>query len=76
MSTWTTDDLRRVSDAVELRVASRRADGTLRPYVTIRHVGVGDALYIRSAHGPRTAGSGGHRSQASAGSAPAASSGT
>jgi len=52
MSTWTTNELRCVSDAVELRVASRRADGTLRPYVTIWHVGVGDALYIRSAHGP------------------------
>src|SRR3954468_13632392 len=52
MSTWTTDELRRVADAVELRVASRRVDGTLRPYVTIWHVGVGNALYIRSAHGP------------------------
>jgi hypothetical protein len=52
MSTWTTDELRRVADAVELRVASRRTDGTLRPYVTIWHVGVGNALYIRSAHGP------------------------
>jgi hypothetical protein len=52
MSTWTRDELQRVADAVELRVASQRPDGTLRPYVTIWHVGVGDALYIRSAGGP------------------------
>ncbi|HVI38517.1 MAG TPA: DUF2255 family protein [Gaiellales bacterium] len=52
MSIWTTDELLRIADAVELRVASRRADGTLRPYVTIWHVGVGAALYIRSARGP------------------------
>ena len=33
------------------RVASRRPDGTFRPYVTIWAVRSGDELYIRSAHG-------------------------
>ena len=51
MSTWTADELQRVADAVELRVASQRADGSLRPFVIIWHVRVGDAVYIRSARG-------------------------
>jgi hypothetical protein len=50
--TWATDDLRRIDRAIELRVASERADGTLRPFTTIWHTVVGDALYIRSARGP------------------------
>ena len=49
---WVGDELRRVGDASELRVASRRADGSLRPYATIWHAVVGDDLHIRSAHGP------------------------
>ena len=52
MSTWTEDELSRVGDARELQVASERPDGTLRPYVIIWHVRVGDAIYVRSAHGP------------------------
>ena len=52
MRTWTQDELRKIDGATELRVASQRADGTLRPYVTIWHTTVDDALYIRSAHGP------------------------
>ncbi|GAA5202698.1 DUF2255 family protein [Microbacterium jejuense] len=52
MAGWDEDDLRRIGAATELRVASRRSDGSLRPYVTIWHVAVGDALYLRSAHGP------------------------
>jgi hypothetical protein len=51
MSTWTEDELHRVGDARELRIASHRSDGTLRPAVTIWHVRVGDAIYVRSAHG-------------------------
>jgi hypothetical protein len=51
MSTWTEDELRGIGDAVELRVASQRPDGTLRPYVTIWHVRVRDAIYVRSAQG-------------------------
>ncbi|MCD2440821.1 DUF2255 family protein [Agromyces sp. SYSU K20354] len=52
MSTWTEDELRRVGDAEELRVASYRRDGSLRPYVIIWVVRVGDDLVIRSAYGP------------------------
>jgi hypothetical protein len=52
MSTWTEDALRRIGDARELRIASQRPDGTLRAPRTIWHVRVGDAIYIRSAHGP------------------------
>jgi hypothetical protein len=50
-SKWTDDELTRVGEANELKVASRRTDGTLRPYVTIWVVRVGDAIYIRSAYG-------------------------
>lgn len=50
--TWDTDELRRIDDASELRIASHRRDGTLRPFITIWHSTVGDALYIRSARGP------------------------
>jgi len=49
--TWTDDDLRRIGAAEELRISSRRADGSLRPYVTIWVVRSGDDLYVRSAHG-------------------------
>ena len=52
MGTWTKDELRRIGQASELEVTSRRADGSLRPYTTIWHAPVGDALYLRSAHGP------------------------
>jgi hypothetical protein len=52
MTTWTKDELLKIDGATELRVASQRTDGTLRPYVTIWHTTVGDALYLRSAHGP------------------------
>lgn len=52
MKTWNKDELRKIDDATELRVASQRTDGTLRPYVTIWHTTVGEALYIRSAQGP------------------------
>ncbi|MEV5965513.1 DUF2255 family protein [Kribbella sp. NPDC051952] len=48
MTTWTADELQRIGDAEELGVASVRADGTLRSYVTIWMVRVGDDIYIRS----------------------------
>jgi hypothetical protein len=51
MSDWTEDELDRVGKADELEIASYRADGTLRPYVTIWTVRAGDGLYVRSAHG-------------------------
>ena len=48
---WTEDELQAVGAADEFRVSSRRRDGTLRPYVTIWGVRVGDDIYVRSAHG-------------------------
>jgi hypothetical protein len=51
MSGWTPDELSRIGRADELRIASRRADGSLRPFITIWVVRDGDDLYVRSAHG-------------------------
>ena len=52
MTDWTPEELDRIGRADELQVASRRRDGTLRPYVTIWVVRTGDDIYIRSAYGP------------------------
>ncbi len=51
MTTWTSDELRKISAAEELQIASMRKDGTLRNPVTIWVVRVGDDLYIRSVNG-------------------------
>jgi hypothetical protein len=51
-TTWTPDELDRIGAAEELRLASRRPDGSLRPYVTMWVVRAGGGLYIRSAYGP------------------------
>jgi len=51
MSAWTADELARIGRADELSIASRRSDGSLRPYVTIWAVRVGDSIYVRSAYG-------------------------
>ena len=51
MATWSEDELARVGGADELRIASTRPDGSLRPYVTIWAVRVGDDVYVRSAYG-------------------------
>jgi hypothetical protein len=51
VTTWTDDELERVGNAEELQISSLRPDGTLRPYVTIWTVRVGDDLYVRSAYG-------------------------
>ena len=51
MSAWTPDELKRLGRADELRIASRRPDGSLRPFITIWAVIEGDELYVRSAHG-------------------------
>ncbi|AMB58875.1 DUF2255 family protein [Microterricola viridarii] len=51
MAQWTADELSRIDASAELRVTSARADGSLRPYTTIWHSALGDALYLRSAHG-------------------------
>jgi hypothetical protein len=51
VTSWSDDELRRIGGADELQISSRRADGTLRPYVTIWVVRDGDELYVRSAYG-------------------------
>jgi len=51
MTDWTADELQRIGTATELRVASLRKDGTVRPYVTIWVVRAGDDIYVRSAYG-------------------------
>jgi hypothetical protein len=51
MTAWTEEELGRIGEAEELQLASRRPDGTLRPFVTIWVVRVGDELYVRSAYG-------------------------
>lgn len=51
MTTWTPDELVRLGHASELQVASRRPDGSLRPFVTIWVVRAGAEVYVRSAYG-------------------------
>jgi hypothetical protein len=51
MSGWPEEELAASGRADEIRVASRRPDGTLRGFVTIWCVRVGDGVYVRSAHG-------------------------
>lgn len=51
MSSWTQDELDRFGAADEIRIATARKDGTLRPPRIIWIVRVGDDLYIRSVNG-------------------------
>jgi hypothetical protein len=51
MTAWTEDDLARMDRVDELGIASRRPDGSLRPFITIWFVRLGDELYVRSAYG-------------------------
>lgn len=51
MTAWTEDELDRLDEADELGVGSRRPDGTVRPFITIWFVRLGDELFVRSAHG-------------------------
>ena len=51
MTAWEADELARIGNDEELRIASRRSDGSLRPFVTIWFVRLGDDLYVRSAYG-------------------------
>jgi hypothetical protein len=44
-NTWTDEELREIGGATEVRVASRRPDGTLRPYMTIWGVRSGPEVY-------------------------------
>jgi len=52
MTAWTSDELDRIGNAQLLRVAARRADGTLGSPRTIWVVRHGDGLYVRSVRGP------------------------
>ena len=52
MTAWTSDELDRIQAAEELQLASVRGDGSLRPYVTMWVVRVGDDAFVRSAYGP------------------------
>jgi hypothetical protein len=51
MSTWTSDELKKIAEAEELQIASLRDDGRLRKYVIIWVVRLSDELYIRSVNG-------------------------
>lgn len=51
MSGWGAGELDRIGLADEVGVASRRAEGTMRGFVTIWAVRVGDEVYVRSAYG-------------------------
>jgi hypothetical protein len=51
--TWTAQQLALIGDAEELRLASRREDGTLRSSTTMWVVRANGELYVRSAGGPR-----------------------
>jgi hypothetical protein len=53
MTAWAGEDLDRIGESEELQIASLRPDGTLRPYVIIWVVRVGEELYVRSALGPQ-----------------------
>ncbi len=56
MTTWTSDELKKIGTAEELQIASLRNDGTLRKPVTIWVVRLGDDLYVRSVYGRNSAG--------------------
>ena len=52
MTAWAKDELDKIANADELRLATMRPDGSLRDPVTIWVVRHGDDLYIRSYRGP------------------------
>ena len=51
MNAWTSNELDKIGTAEELRIASLRGDGTLRPWRIIWVVRLGDDLYVRSVNG-------------------------
>ena len=55
MTTWMSDELKKIGTAEELKIASIRRDGTLRKPVIIWVVRVGDDLYVRSVKGRTSA---------------------
>ncbi len=48
---WPAGELIRLGGADEIEISTRRPDGSLRPFVPIWIVAVGDALYVRSYRG-------------------------
>lgn len=55
MTAWSNDDLKKIEAAEELKIASRRQDGTLRNPVIIWVVRLGGDLYIRPVYGRNSA---------------------
>ena len=51
MTSWTSEELNKIGEAEELRIASSRRDGTLRNPVIIWVVRIGDDLYVRCVNG-------------------------
>jgi hypothetical protein len=51
MTSWSTDELDRVGAADEIHITQVRSDGSLRTWVPIWVVRVGDDLYVRSYRG-------------------------
>ena len=49
-ATWSPDELERIDSADELEIAVKRADGTLRRWVPIWVVRVGEQVYVRTWH--------------------------
>ena len=48
--TWSPDELERIGSAAELEIAVKRADGTVRRWVPIWAVSVGEHVYVRTWH--------------------------
>lgn len=46
--TWTPDDIQRIGSADELEIAVKHADGTLRRWLSIWVVCVGEQVYVRT----------------------------
>ena len=55
MTTWMSDELKKIGTAEELQIASLRSDGTLRKPVTIWVVRLGEDIYVRSVNGRNAA---------------------
>ena len=51
MAEWTSDELKKIGTAEELKIASLRRDGRLRKPVIIWVVRIDDNLYVRSVNG-------------------------
>lgn len=51
MSRWAPDELDRIGRTIEVEVASRRPDGSLRQWVVIWAVRVDSDVFVRSAYG-------------------------